>query len=177
MDRVIKRQPMAIHHIRKKLTMQNSEQIPRSLSDGSQQLPPQVNVSVPFEDSIPVQHYTSTGIDKPDCDTPMYPWATDKQTVATKKKFGRREQKVGGSDKLFIGRKTPLTDTSNSTSSLTHSIERQQDDDKRLSDSVESGVASTIVLEKGEGNDDQGDPTTNSSPVVFPSFSAWAKNQ
>ncbi len=175
MDRVLKRQPMAIHHIRKKLTMQKREHIPRSLSDVSQCLPPQDNLSVPFEDSIPVQHYTSTGIDKSDYDSPMYPWATDRQTVATKKKLGRRER---GSDKLFIGKKTPLTDSSSSTgnisSSLTVPSVEKQGDDKRLSNSIESA----LLLEKGKGslNDDNGIPT-NSSPVVFPSFSTWTKNQ
>ena len=161
MDRVIKRQPMAIHHIRKKLTMQS---IPRTVSDVTQSVqdvvPAQDNISVQFEDTVPFQHYTINSTELLDHDSSMYPWATDKKTVAMKKKLGRKQE----NDKLLLGTADSLSNNSLKTPPADH---HHQD----KSESVETLLPPSVVEDNSSSNDDP------NVAVKFPSFSDWTKTQ
>ena len=175
MDRVLKRQPMAIHHIRQKLTKQGMLFQSRTSSMTSESR----NYSLPelakadmFEDSAPISHYTnrdgvineSVEIDQ---DTPMYPWVTADKKVREKKRLAKIQQMKGDER---TNSDCHERDTSSNTSMDTKMRSNSCSGRSNSTSDESNADQSKNTIDKGN---EQVDNTTTRGD--FPSFSSWSK--
>lgn len=199
MDKVLRRQPMAIHHIRKKFTAHTSMELPipstppppsSQVDDDSDKGAEDDDYSIPFEDTVPINHYTTTKKDNepiyadPD---PMYPWVTDRKAMAERKlsreqgthyydkvslctsRYARTSINGGKYDKpsAWLSRKDnkELDKTATETTSTSPSLNDDDEPDELLYDvsksNAEGDKEGQSVLPRKE----------------FPSFSAWCKDE
>lgn len=199
MDKVLKRQPMAIHHIRKKLTLhplvpsiplpptpdQDSDEEPLTSSDGNI---PNVEVSSMFEDAVPINHYLTVKEENnesiyTDPDVPMYPWVTDKQAMA-KKKLSREQMGKHFGDKMPQNDNVTkyVINEGDKPSAWLPSQPLSTDTERTTSPVTEPAyqrlnVESDVLTE----NPSQTNVEEREESVLprkeFPSFSAWCKDE
>ncbi len=158
MDKVLKRQPMAIHHIRKKLTnhvMLFDNSITTSVTSDIEYSLPEADM---FEDSVPVGHYTnrdsindSVEVDE---ESAMYPWVKANKKVREKKRQVRIRQPITKGD------------------AITHSSDTHKE--TPLVKPRSNSLSDKAVSNNDCNSEDNGQNESNGTDG-FPSFTTWSK--
>ena len=201
MDRVMKRQPMAINHIRKKVAglpyLIHETKILSKSSESGASSPVGLNQTDLFEDPIPINHYMSKKTDEKtpievNPSSPMYPWV--KTTSSEKKDTPVKKMRIQQ-------KRTSLSDSATAVGingkSSSRGLSWSNTNGKEATDDKENNLSTNCSMESSElDHDEDGllsqgeeqlpgcstttgkdDDSSLNSKLNFPSFSTWAKDQ